>query len=239
MITGAKPPGTQTAPTEAELAADRATKAEGRADAADATLREVLARQTPPGQPAPTPAAPKKPEPMPDPATDPQAFESWLARRDQAGRQEVRQEIAQTRDQAVGEARGGQLITEFLAAYPKYTGMGEDVKQAFIAEVAAQRLQALPDDGTALCAAVTKRMEATHDRYAASDKALAGGAPDPKQAADAAAAAAAADDATRTGGVSSGSAASASVEVTKTGDEEASKPLLDVIRDRQAASGFF
>lgn len=195
-------------------------------------LREALGRSSAPAATAQPDPAVADPGQMPDPTTDPQAHETWLAQHRLRERTLTRSETAATRDQAVGAARGDQLVTEFQAAHPELTGMGDTVRQAFIEEVTAQGLSALPQDATALNAAVATRLDQKASQWENRAKTLTGGTQVPGQPA------VTDPEENRTEGLSGGSAGTPPVRVVKPGEEKP-KSLTDVFKDIQAKSGFF
>jgi hypothetical protein len=206
----------------------RAERAEGRAEAAEKLAAKGAAPKPPPAMKDQGPPAPGD---MPDAATEPDEFKTWLTAKDVRNKWESQQYVESVKERADNENRSDRIVEDYVGAHPKYAGLREHVFRAFKEVCVEQQLTTLPNDTTALDKAVDKKMTALVKAAAAAVDDLPSG--DPNQPKDE-------TPPGRTEGLSGGSKGAA--PVTDRPDEEDGieiKSLFDVIRDNQAKSGFF
>lgn len=178
-----------------------------------ASERERLDRfLTQPPAPQPIPAPPVQATPMPDPATDPEAFARWHAEDAQRRDAELRSEVTRTRNEMTTQQRAAQLRAEFKAEYPHLVPVLE------YADIEFMRIQpdgVIPNDTTALKRDIAQALEEKTGRRATTPP-------------------------TRTAGVSGSSEtrpkkSKPSEPEVKEGDGS----LVDLIKEAQAKSGLY
>ena len=201
--------------------------AKAKAEQAERLLQQTIA----PKPPAPVQnLGPAIPGEMPDSSTDPDAFKEWMAATRTRDRWEAQNYTDRVRDAAVSAGRSDRIIDEYLDANPKYRNLRDHVFEAFKRVCVDLKLSALPDDASALNAAVDKKMAKLVAEAAAAVDDLPTGDPQTSEETPPG----------RTAGLSAGSkGASAGGTTPKEDDGVQIKSLYDVIRDRQAASGLF
>lgn len=188
---------------------------------------------------AKAPEPPPEPGPMPSPTEDEEAFRGWLEARDARMRWQTEQELGQVREVVSDGQRRQGLWEAFQAAHPEYAEDQALVAEAFSFEPEAK--QALPAsmDTSDLFSRVTKRIDRWRggppkkedtekiDETGDPDAEAAGGEkPKPRK------------KATRTAGVSAGSAAEGSAA---SAPKKAAKPksMSETLTTLQAKSDFF
>jgi len=206
----------------------RAERAEGRAEAAEKFAARGVAVKPPPAMKDPGPAEPGE---MPDAATEPDEFRTWLRVKDVRDKWENRQYAESVKTRADNENRSDRIIDDYVGAHPKYASLREHVFRAFKEVCVEQQLTSLPDDTSTLNKAVDKKMTALVKAAAAAVDDLPTG--DPNQP----------NNETppgRTEGLSAGSKGAASVTARPSEQDGVKiKSLFEVIRDNQAKSGLF
>jgi hypothetical protein len=220
-------------PTELELANQRAAAAEAEARDANQALRESLGRpRTVPRAALNT--APPEPGEMPDPATDPAGFKTWV----ETARVHERwlgEQSARTRE---SNARSDRIIDDYLTDFPKLRSLRAQVFQCFRQAAIDLSLEALPEDGTGEMSQLRSLADQkVKDLLAAATAATT--EPKPKKEVGEGEGEGE-GEANRTDGLAGGStSASAGGAPPKEEDGVIIKPLDQVFKDRQAGSGLF
>jgi hypothetical protein len=215
------------APTELELANQRAEKAEQGERDANTALRETVSRR-----PVPRAAlnpAPTEPGEMPDAATDPEGFKTWATKARDYERW-VGEEKARTRE---ATARSTKILDDYLFDFPKLRSLRDPIFQCFRSAAIELNLETLPEDNTAEMSQLRTLADKKVKEIVAAAVAASDPPPKPKEeVVD--------EEAHRTDGLTTGSSSTtAGGPPPKEEDGVIIKPLDQVQRDRQAKSTFF
>lgn len=229
-------------PTEADELRARAERAEASERDANVALRETVAARTPPPPIDPASVRPPDPGEMPDNVAEPEKFQKWtLATRDRDN-WDSRNYTDRTRDTAVSAARSEKIIDDYMVAHPKYQGLREQVYIAFRDACVELKIKVLPDDPSRLNTIVDGKMKELLKITAAATDDLPSGDPKGDKEREAGRETPPEHGAppSRTEGLSAGSRGNAAGGTPpKEEDEVPIKPLVDVLLERQAKSGFF
>ena len=214
---GNPPPAPETNP---ELEA-----AQARIEDQQATIRDLATR------PVQAPTAPQQPfvqtplGPRPDPTTHPTEFNAWEDEKDRRTEQRTTAQIQATRDQAIQEVRGRDIVNEFLALHPSYAGLAQDVRAEMAGVVGRMGINQFPDDASEIHKLTEAAMKDKKARY--TDTATISGEEAVKTPAPA-------NRVEGTAGATSAPAAGPDKE-----PEEKTVGLIDALKASQEKSGFF